>query len=529
MVNSSRWQVENSVFWQQQGAAVALQNHRLLTLNLVIGFALWMIWSVLSIELIHLGYPFTVHDLFSLLAIAGFSGASLRIAGGMLGLISGTRASIMASGLLLLLFILALWWALQSLSTPLWVFQVLALLSGVGAGCFSLAVTHLSYLYPAREQSLMQDVNAGIGNAGVSVVQILLPIGWVWGGWAWFGLESHTLIQVGGNVLGRLPIGTLVWPSALALMWGVPLLVLSIFLLKATPVYYAPSGGRYGGRDWDAQHLVRFWLVYGVIFLISAAALGVSLDHFKLGLSNELVILVTVVSITLLLRYVPGLSTQERERYYRIFSNRQLYVSGLMYMTSFGSFVGFALTFPLLTYVVFGFQQQWVEGEWLRQPNAVSPNILMYAWLPPLLAVLSRALGVWMAGLFGSFRITQIAVSGMLLAAIGLSVVLHYAYQALQPEPYFVAYFLLFLCLFAMIGLANGAIFKSFFQVFPQGSRTHSVVWIASVACYGAYYIPQVFSQHLLTGSLDIAMLGFAIFYLLSLLLHHFFHRYGLR
>ena len=60
-------------------------------------------------------------------------------------------------------------------ATPFGVFIVLAAMSGVGGGAFASSMSNISFFFPKRMQGLALGLNAGLGNAGVSVMQFLIP------------------------------------------------------------------------------------------------------------------------------------------------------------------------------------------------------------------------------------------------------------------------------------------------------------------------------------------------------------------
>src|SRR5256885_8568361 len=72
-----------------------------------------------------------------------------------------------------------------------------------------------------------------------------------------------------------------------------------------------------------------------------------------------------------------------------IFRRKHNWVMCLLYLGTFGSFIGFAAGFPLLI---------------KSQFPAVNP--LAYAWLGPLLGALSRPFGGWLADKAGGARVT---------------------------------------------------------------------------------------------------------------------------
>ncbi len=83
--------------------------------------------------------------------------------------------------------------ALQDPNTPLWQFQLLALLSGIGGGNFASSMSNISFFYPKKQQGLALGLNAGLGNFGVTTMQILVPLSMTFG---LFGGESMTLHEL---------------------------------------------------------------------------------------------------------------------------------------------------------------------------------------------------------------------------------------------------------------------------------------------------------------------------------------------
>ena len=66
--------------------------------------------------------------------------------------------------------------ALMDPLTPLWQFQVLALLTGFGGGNFASSMSNISFFFPKKIQGLSLGLNAGLGNFGVTTMQVLVPL-----------------------------------------------------------------------------------------------------------------------------------------------------------------------------------------------------------------------------------------------------------------------------------------------------------------------------------------------------------------
>ena len=79
MADLYEWEVEDDDFWESTGKKVATRNLWISIPSLLCGFAVWLYWSVITVQMLNLGFPFTTAELFTLSAIAGLAGATLRI------------------------------------------------------------------------------------------------------------------------------------------------------------------------------------------------------------------------------------------------------------------------------------------------------------------------------------------------------------------------------------------------------------------------------------------------------------------
>jgi nitrate/nitrite transporter NarK len=73
------WRPEDTKFWERTGKKIAYRNLWISIPNLLCGFAVWGMWGIITVQMLNLGFPFTQAELFTLTAIAGFSGATMRI------------------------------------------------------------------------------------------------------------------------------------------------------------------------------------------------------------------------------------------------------------------------------------------------------------------------------------------------------------------------------------------------------------------------------------------------------------------
>ncbi len=188
------WRPDDDVFWQQQGRRIALRNLILSMPPLFLSFAVWMVWSVVVVELPKIGFQFTTSQLFWLAAAPGISGAALRLAYAFVVPIFGGRNWTVFSTASLLLPTLWMALAIQNPTTNYAVFVAIALLCGLGGGNFSASMANISFFFPKRMQGTALGWNAGVGNLGVGVMQAVVPLTIYGGALAIMGgsAQSHT-------------------------------------------------------------------------------------------------------------------------------------------------------------------------------------------------------------------------------------------------------------------------------------------------------------------------------------------------
>ena len=135
------WKIPN--FGETTGKGIANRNLWISIPSLLCGFAVWIYWSIITVQMLNAGFPFKPAELFTLAAIAGLTGATLRIPSSFFIRIAGGRNTIVFTTALLMIPALGTGIALQSKETPLWVFQLLAFLSGFGGGNFASSMSNI--------------------------------------------------------------------------------------------------------------------------------------------------------------------------------------------------------------------------------------------------------------------------------------------------------------------------------------------------------------------------------------------------
>ncbi|MCB1823897.1 MAG: MFS transporter [Candidatus Competibacteraceae bacterium] len=212
------WRPDDATFWEQTGRRIAHRNLWLSMPALLLAFAVWVVWSVIVVELPHIGFQFTPNQLFWLAALPGLSGALFRLLFSFVVPIFGGRNWTVFSTALLLLPTLWIGVAVQNPNTQYPVFVVIALLCGLGGGNFSSSMANISFFYPQRLQGTALGLNAGIGNLGVGLAQLIAPIA-VYGG---------ALLVLGGAAQSHVDGGvtTSIWVQNAGFIW-VPFIVLA--------------------------------------------------------------------------------------------------------------------------------------------------------------------------------------------------------------------------------------------------------------------------------------------------------------
>ncbi|MEA2566109.1 MAG: transporter, family, nitrate/nitrite transporter [Actinomycetota bacterium] len=201
-----------------------------------------------------------------------------------------------------------------------------------------------------------------------------------------------------------------------------------------------------------------------------------------------------------------------------IFRRKPTWVMSLLYIGTFGSFLGYSSGLPLL-----------IKSQF--------PNVtLSVAYLGPLVGSLARPVGGWLADRLGGARVTLGSFGAMILAVVGVIFCL-----AHRTEPWaFAGFFASFLLLFILTGIGNG----STFQMIPKAFQAHhlrsvagageaarlaalgtarvetaaALGFIAAIGAYGGWLIPQGYGVSTsLTGGPIAALWGLIAFYVVCL------------
>lgn len=170
------WRPDDEEFWESTGRKIAQRNLWISIPALLLAFSVWLVWSVVVAKLPSIGFKYSTDQLFWLAALPGLSGATLRIFYSFMVPIFGGRMWTTVSTASLLIPAFGIGYAVQNPETPYFLFLVLALLCGFGGGNFASSMANISFFFPRSQKGNALALNAGLGNAGVSVMQFVVPL-----------------------------------------------------------------------------------------------------------------------------------------------------------------------------------------------------------------------------------------------------------------------------------------------------------------------------------------------------------------
>ena len=384
------WDPEDTGFWESTGRAVARRNLVFSILVEHLGFSVWVLWSIVAVNLDEVGFAFTESQLFWLVAVPNLVGATLRLPYTFAVPRFGGRNWTVVSALLLLIPTTALAWAVSNPHTSFGTMLAVASLAGVGGGNFASSMTNISWFFPERQKGWALGLNAAGGNIGVAVVQAPFVV-------------AAVVTAGAGLHLGRA-----------GLMW-VPLVLLAAFC---------------AWRWMDNLSVAR-------------ADLGTSAAVAR---------------------------------------RPHTWLMSVLYIGTFGSFIGYAAAFPLL-----------IKGQF---PDV---DVTAYAFLGALVGSLSRPLGGRLADRVGGARVTALSFVAMGLGVLGVV-------QALHLHSFGI-FFACFLVLFLATGIGNGSTYRMIPAIFRHGvdpadpeavtnskrEAAAAIGIISAVGAYGGFLVPRTY------------------------------------
>ncbi len=523
--NISKWDVEDPDFWETTGKKIATKNLWISIPNLLLAFAVWIMWSIISTKLKEFGFNFgmitsdmspdqvteklkDINSLYyTLPAIAGLAGATMRIPNSFLIALGGGRNVIFITSLLLIIPCVGVGLALQDVNTSYMTFAIFAALSGFGGGNFASSMSNISYFFPKRMQGTSLGLNAGIGNLGVGVMQKVIP--WVVGIFILSAIGSNGAVVTGEPLAGIQNAGW-VWVPALVIT------SIAAFFGMNNVVTGTPSlPGTIQGIS-----KTLYLIILGLIGAASAAFLLVYFSQY--GWMMWVVLPVAVIVTLLLMKYAtPKDIKSNLNKQFAILKQKHNWIMTIIYTMTFGSFIGYSAAFPKLCQDVFVYSDP-------TNPNVANPNapdFLLWVFLGPVIGALIRPVGGWLSDKIKSGSlVTNWSTILQIVAALGVAYFVVKARGSATPESYWWPFFGLFMLLFIATGIGNGSTFRSIPYIFNKEQAGPVLGWTSAIAAYGAFIIPKVFGQQIKVGHAEYALYGFAVYYLICLGLNYWYY-----
>lgn len=239
-----RWEPDNEQFWSSGADRTARKNLIFSVFAENLGFSIWVLWaSVVTgmgaagfgfLEGLGSGNPEAVSNALLLTSIPTLVGSALRIPYTFAIPRFGGRLFTAFSAAMLLIPTLGLAFFVNRPDTPMWVFVVLAALSGFGGGNFSSSMANISFFFPDGKKGAALGINAAGGNLGVAQTQLLLPL--------LIALGTHLTAKDAAGYRFGITLSVLVWvPFILAAVFGALRYMDSLSTAKSDGRSYTPA------------------------------------------------------------------------------------------------------------------------------------------------------------------------------------------------------------------------------------------------------------------------------------------------
>jgi MFS transporter, NNP family, nitrate/nitrite transporter len=372
------WEPDNEEFWERTGKRIARKNLIFSIFAEHLGFAIWVLWSVVVINLANVGLTMNLAEMFWLTAVPNLIGSTLRIPytfavprfGGRLWT-GFSAALLLIPSVLLAVVVPSGWLAAQSHDTQFWVLLVCAATAGFGGGNFSSSMANISFFYPEKKKGFALGLNAAGGNLGVAIVQLVVPL----------------VIIIGV-------------PSAAA-------------RLPKHEVHLAYAG--------------LVWIPFVVAAAICAWLFMDSLTEAKSDAKSYVVAL----------------------------RHGQTWIMSILYIGTFGSFIGYSFALPLVIKNTF--------PEFLAANPFIATYLAGLGFMGALIGSIARPFGGWLSDRIGGAKVTLWCFLGMGLftatAMVGVN------------THSFVLFFTSYMVIFMLSGAANGSTYRMIPSIFAALGR----------------------------------------------------------
>jgi len=531
-INLKDWDVEDESFWESTGKKIASKNLWTSIPALLLAFAVWIMWGVLVKYMKEFGFNFgmmegltagteeyiaalkEVNNLYyTLPAIAGLAGATLRLPNSFLISLGGGRNVIFVTTALLMIPAIGTGMALSDINTPYMFFAVMALLSGFGGGNFSSSMSNISFFFPKKQQGYALGMNAGLGNLGVAVMQKTIPFVVTF---SLFGGTAGAIATAKGAPFEGMQNAAWIWVPLIALS------TLAAFFGMNNTVTGTPSLPSTG----KGVSKTLYMILLGLVAASVGAFMLIGIPWASFGMKNAsmwIVLPVVIILAVMLMKHAtPGEIKGNLKKQFSILGDKHNWIMTVIYTMTFGSFIGFSMVFPKLAQDIFVYSNP-LDPEWVN-PNA--PNIMLWAFLGPMFGALIRPVGGILSDKVNSgAKITMWSTIFQIIAALAVAYFVIQARATETPEQYWWPFFACFMVLFLTTGIGNGSTFRSIPYIFSKEKAGPVLGWTAAIAAYGAFIIPKVFGQQVKAGTPEFALYGFAAYYAICLLLNWWYYQ----
>lgn len=220
----SNWNPEDPDYWDPK---IAWRTLAITTFSLTMAFCTWYLVSAIAPRLNAIGFDLSAAQLYWLTSMPGLAGGLLRLVYMFLPPIVGTRKLVGWSSLLMVLPMIGWFLLVRDLSSPYWLLLLFSFLTGIGGGVFSGYMPSTGYFFPKRMSGTALGIQAGVGNFGVSLIQLLGP--WIVG-FGLLGLSGFAPQSTGDGSIWLHNVGIVLVP------WTIIAAVLAFTMLKDVPV-----------------------------------------------------------------------------------------------------------------------------------------------------------------------------------------------------------------------------------------------------------------------------------------------------
>ena len=373
-----RWEPDDEQFWERTGKRIARKNLAFSILAEHLGFSIWVLWTIVVINLSNVGYELSLPELFWLTAVPNLIGATLRVPYTFAVPKFGGRAwtAISASLLLIPTLVLAIvvpsgWLLDQPHDVQFWVLLACAATAGFGGGNFSSSMANISFFYPESKKGFALGLNAAGGNMGVAVAQLLVP---------------------------------------LVIIIGVPAAAVKL-----------PE------HDVNLAYAGLMWLP---LIVIAAGAAWLYMDSLTQAKSDV-------------------------KSYAASLSHSQTWVMSILYIGTFGSFIGYSFALPLVIKNTF--------PEFLAGHPFIATYLAGLGFVGALIGSVARPFGGWLSDRVGGARVTFGVFLGMVvftgIAIVGVN------------QRSFAIFFGSFMAIFLLAGMGNGSTYRMIPSIFTALGR----------------------------------------------------------